>query len=64
MSINKSVKEIQSYLADFKAEINIDLDGNEAEIYWENLRVKVNSSEFEPAMEAIKTLIKLEAYFA
>ena len=62
-TINENVKTLHKYIADVGGEMDVNFDGNEVEIYWENLRVKVEPSEFKSAVDAIKTLIKLEAYF-
>lgn len=61
--INENAKTIQSYLADIDAEIEVNFTGDEIEIYWENLRVKVKPAEFKTALDSIEQLVKLEAYF-
>ena len=61
--INANVKAIHQYLAEIDAEIEVTFDMGGIVIYWENLRVKVSPSDFKKAIDPIKKLVNLQAYF-
>lgn len=44
-------------------DLEINIAEDLVEIYWQNLRVKCAPKDFPKAVAAIKSLIKLEAYF-
>lgn len=43
--------------------LEINIDANGAEIYWENLRVQCDEKGLQKALKAIKTLESMGAYF-
>jgi len=44
-------------------DVDINIDNEQAKIYWQNLRVAGNPVEIEKALKTIKTLVFMRARF-
>jgi hypothetical protein len=63
MNLKWQAQDLLDEIKKIDADIEITFDKNEITIYWENLRVDCDEKTISKALQSIKNLITLNAYF-